>query len=317
MRIRKGCNTMADNIQDTTMETMADYEEAISRSFQRIVEGDLVNCTVIGIKEDAVTVDIGSYTEGVIPANELSYDPKFSLFSDLSIGDCFKGYVLKEDDGEGNLVLSRKRAHDLVAWDTFQEKMNAKDIVTVTIQEAVNGGVIAYLDGIRAFLPASQLSLSYVEHLEEWVNKTVDAIIITVDPEKKRLVLSAKEVEKQKADTLHKEKLSHVQKGIVTTGTIEKIAPYGAFVNIGDGLTGLVHISRICAKRIKSPNEVVKVGQEVKVKILDVVDNKISLDMRSVEEEAAVEEAASAPIEYIEDDASTSLGSLLSKFKLN
>ena len=308
-------DTMTTN---APLETMANFEEEINRSFHRISEGDLVNCTVIGVKEDAVTVDIGTYTEGIIPSNELSYDPHFSIFGDIQVGDVFKAYVLKEDDGEGNLLLSKKRAHDIVAWDSFKTDMEERRIVTVTISSAVNGGVVTYLDGIRAFIPASQLSLTYVENLETWVNKTVDAVIITVDEDKKRLVLSSKEVEKKKADALHKEKLSHVQKGIVTSGIIEKVAPYGAFVNIGDGLTGLVHISRICGKRIKSPNEVVKIGDEVKVKILDVVDGKISLDMRAVaENDDIVEDADSASIEYTEDDASTSLGSLLSKFKLS
>lgn len=310
---------MSNNTQNMEpMESMADYEELIAQSFQRIQLGDLVTCTVTGINEDSISVDIGSYAEAIVPASELSYDPRFSLYSDIHIGDTFKGYVIKEDDGEGNLVLSKRKADDTLAWDIFKQQMEEQQVVTVTIQSAVNGGVITYLNGIRAFIPASQLSLSYVEHLDEWVNKTVDALIITVDEDKKRLVLSAKEIEKRKADTLHREKVSQVQKGIVTTGVIEKIVPYGVFVTIGDGLTGLVHISKICSKRIKSPNEVVKVGEEVKVKIIEVVDGKISLDMKAVQEnEDILEEAAAAPIEHIEDDASTSLAALLGNFKLS
>ncbi len=298
--------------------TMADFEDEISRSFHRMKEGDIVNCTVIDIKEDGVLVDIGSYAEGLIPVSELSDDPHYSMFGNIEKGQQFTCTVLDTDNGQGYTLLSRKQAHSEEAWDALQAAMDNETILSVTVDSVVNAGVIAFVDGIRGFIPASQLSLAYVENLEEWVNRKLDVQVITVEPEKKKLVLSAKVVARKKADQEHKDRLSHLQKGIVTTGTVEKIAPYGAFVNIGQGLTGLVHISRICGKHIKSPNEVLKEGEEVKVKILDIVDGKISLDMRSVEDKApVVEEIDTAPIEYVsEGSASTSLGSLLGKIKL-
>lgn len=298
--------------------TMADFEDEIAKSFHRIQYGDLLNATVIGITDSSVLVDLGSFTEGIIPADELSYDPHFSLHTDITVGEQFKVYVLKEDDGEGNIVASKKRADELSCWESFQEAMENKTIFSVKLSSSVTGGMITYLNGMRAFIPASQLSLSYVENLEEWVNKKVDAVIITVDEEKKRLVLSAKEVAKERANEEHAKKISAVQKGIVTTGTVEKIAPYGAFVNIGDGLTGLVHISQICGRHLKSPNEVLKLGQEVKVKVLDVVDSKISLSIKAVEEmEQVVEDVEETETEYIsEGSASTSLGSLFKNIKL-
>lgn len=298
--------------------TMADFEEEINRSFHRMREGDIVNCTVIDIKEDAVLVDVGSYAEGKIPVSELSDDPHFSVFGNLEKGQQFTCTVLEVDNGEGYVLLSRKQAHSEEAWESLKEAMENETVLTVTVDSVVNAGVIAYVEGQRGFIPASQLSLSYVENLEEWVSKKLEVQVITVEPEKKKLVLSAKAVAKKKAEAAHQDKLTHLQKGIVTTGTVEKIAPYGAFVNIGEGLTGLVHISRICGKHIKSPNEVIKVGEEVKVKIIDVVDGKISLDMKSVEDMApVVEEVETAPIEYIsEGNAGTSLGSLLGNLKL-
>ena len=298
--------------------TMADFEEEITRSFHRMKEGDIVNCTVIDIKEDAVLVDVGSYAEGKIPVAELSDDPHFSVFGNLEKGQQFRCTVLDVDNGEGYVLLSKKQAHSDEAWASLKEAMDEEKVLTVTVDSVVNAGVIAYVDGLRGFIPASQLSLSYVENLEEWVSKKLEVQVITVEPEKKKLVLSAKVVARRKAEEEHKNKLSSLQKGIVTTGTVEKIAPYGAFINIGEGLTGLVHISRICGKRIKSPNEVLKLGDEVKVKILDVVDGKISLDMKSIEEKAeVVEDIDTAAIEYTsEGSASTSLGSLLGKLKL-
>ncbi len=298
--------------------TMADFEEELSRSFHRIKEGDIVNCTVIDILEDGVLVDVGSYAEGKIPVAELSDDPHFSMFGNLEKGQQFNCTVLDVDNGEGYVLLSKKQAYSDEAWKSLKESMEQERVLTVTVDSVVNAGVIAYVDGIRGFIPASQLSLSYVENLEEWVSKKLEVQAITVEPEKKKLVLSAKVLARKKADEDYKNKLANLQKGIVTTGTVEKIAPYGAFINIGEGLTGLVHISRICGRHIKSPNEVLKLGEEVKVKILDVVDGKISLDMKSVEDKApVVEDLDTAPIEYLsEGDVSTSLGSLLGKLKL-
>ena len=310
---------MAEFTNNEENLTMADFEDAINKSFSRLREGDLVNCTVIEVKEDRVIVDIGSYAEGIIYVSELSDDPHFSIHSELIAGDIFKAYVLEVDDGNGNVILSKKQASSELAWEEFEAALEAGTKYTVTIDSAVNAGVVAYVNGIRGFIPASQLSLHYVENLEEWVGKKVDVIIITAEKDRKKLVLSAKAVAKEEAEQEHRDKLSHLEKNVVTTGIVERIEPYGAFVAIGDGLTGLVHISRMCAKRIKSPREVVNEGQEVKVKILDVVDGKISLDMKSVSEaEEVVEDIDHAPVEYTEDgDAGTSLGDLLSKFKFN
>ena len=310
---------MAEFTNNEENLTMADFEDAINKSFSRLREGDLVNCTVIEVKEDHVIVDIGSYAEGIIYVSELSDDPHFSIHSELVAGDIFKAYVLEVDDGNGNVILSKKQASSELAWEEFEAALEAGTKYTVTIDSAVNAGVVAYVNGIRGFIPASQLSLHYVENLEEWVGKKVEVIIITAEKDRKKLVLSAKAVAKEEAEQEHRDKLSHLEKNVVTTGIVERIEPYGAFVAIGDGLTGLVHISRMCAKRIKSPREVVNEGQEVKVKILDVVDGKISLDMKSVSEaEEVVEDIDHAPVEYTEDgDAGTSLGDLLSKFKFN
>lgn len=306
-------------MSDVVTPSMAEFEEEINRSMKKIKEGDILSGTVIGVTDTEVSVDLGSYTEGLIPLEELSNDPKFSIKADVAAGDVIKALVLKEDDGKGNILLSKKRADDILAWDKLKELKESQEAISIKLQAAVNGGMIGYLEGIRAFVPASQLDLSYVEDLESWVGKTLSAVVITVEEEKKRLVLSAKELLWKKEQEERQSRLNNLQKGIVTTGIIEKIAPYGCFVNIGEGLTGLVHISQICGKRIQSPNEVVKVGEEVKVKILDVKDNKISLSMKAVEDrEAVVDEIETAPVEYHSGgEATTGLASLLAGIKLD
>ena len=308
----------AENTIPEEIPSMKDFEEEINRSLHRIKEGELLKGTVIGISETEVTVDLGYYAEGIIPLEELSNDPRFSIKADINLGEEIYGVVIKEDDGKGNILLSKRNADDILSWTKLKEYLNNQEVKKVKIAQAVNGGVITYLEGIRGFIPASHLSLNYVEDLETWVNKEIEVIVITAGEETGKLVLSGKEVERNKAIADRNSKISRLQKGVVTTGTVEKIVPYGAFINIGDGLSGLVHISQICGKRIKSPNEVIKEGQEVTVKIIDIKDGKVSLSMKAVEETAEIVDAAEdVPSEYTSGgEVSTSLGSLLSKIKL-
>lgn len=299
--------------------SMDEFKDEITRSFKTIKEGDILTGTVIGISETEVTLDLGYYTEGIIKLEELSNDPSFSIKADVTMGEEISATVLLEDDGHGNILLSRKRADDILAWDHLKEAMNNKKVLNVKISQSVNAGVITYLYGVRAFIPASQLALTFVEDLDAWVGKEVDVVVITASPENKKLVLSAKEVARDREALDKKGKISRLQTGIVTTGTVEKITPYGAFVNIGEGLSGLVHISQICGKRIKSPSEVIKEGDSVTVKILEVKDGKISLSMKAVEEkENVVEDVEEAPASYSTGgEATTGLAALLKNFKLS
>jgi small subunit ribosomal protein S1 len=196
--------------------------------------------------------------------------------------------------------------------------MDQRKTLKVKIAQEVNSGVVTYLEGIRAFIPASQLSLDYVNDLASYVGKELDVIVITVDETNSKLVLSAKELEKDKKEGEKKSKISRLQIGLVTKGVVEKIMPYGAFVVFGEGLSGLLHISQISNKRIKSPNEVIKEGDEVTVKITEVKDGKVSLSMKAVSDESSVEGAIEdVPFEFSTGgEAATGLGALLSKIKL-
>lgn len=305
-------------IAPEVIPTMDEFKNQIDRSFKRMKEGDILTGTVIGISDSEVTLDLGSYTEGIIKIEELSNDPRFSIKADVTMGEEISAVVLQEDDGQGNLLLSRRQADDILAWEHLTEDMENKKVHTVKIAQTVNSGVITYLYGVRAFIPASQLSLTYVEDLSSWVGREIEIIIINASEQDKKLVLSGKEVERDKEKKDKDNKISHLQIGIVTTGIVEKIAPYGAFVNIGNGLTGLVHISQICNKRIKTPNEVIKEGETVTVKIIGVKDDKISLSMKEVEDkEEIVEEVEAAPSTYSTgEEATTGLAALLKNIKL-
>lgn len=310
--------TAAPVQEKEVIPSMDDFKDELARSFRKIKEGDIIKGTVIGISESEVILDLGYYTEGIVKLEELSNDPGFSIKADVKLGEEISATVISEDNGHGSILLSRKRADDILAWEKLKEAMAAKKIFRVKISEAVKAGVVTYLHGVRAFIPASQLSLAYVEDTSSWVGKEIDVVIITVSEQDKKLVLSGKEVEREKGTKEKRGKISRLQAGIVTTGTVEKIAPYGAFINIGEGLTGLLHISQICDKRIKSPTEVIKEGETVTVKILEVKDGKISLSMKAVaEKEDVIEDVEEAPATFSTGgEATTGLAALLKNIKL-
>lgn len=298
------------------METMKDFEKELERSFRTIREGDILTGTVIGVSEEEVAIDLNYYTQGVIKAENLSNDPDFSVVEQIQIGDVIEATVIKMDDGSGNIELSKKEANDILAWDKFAEYLENETIVKVRIKESVPSGVVTYLEGIRGFIPASQICSDYVENTDAWIGKEIEVRVITADRDKEKLVLSGKVVERERETEARNHKISMLVPGTIMEGTVESIMKYGAFIALGDGLSGLVHISQICQKRIASPHEVLKEGQKVKVKILNTNDQKISLSMKALEEEMIDTETAGEVEEYVSDEtASTSLGDLLSKFK--
>ncbi|MDD6482146.1 MAG: S1 RNA-binding domain-containing protein [Lachnospiraceae bacterium] len=301
------------------METMKDYEKELDRSFRTINEGDIVKGTVIAVSEEGVTLDLAYYTQGVIKAENLSNDPDYNPKEALQIGDELEATVIREDDGNGNIELSKKEANDVLAWDKLLELKENETVVTVRIKESVPSGVIAFLEGIRAFIPVSQLSTDYVEDTKAWVGKDVKAEVITVDREENKLVLSARAVAKKEQEEERNHRIAMLVPGSVVEGIVETIMPYGAFVNLGNGISGLVHISQISQKRIASVHEVLKEGQKVKAKILNTNDGKVSLSMKALEdimEEADTEEEAQAQEYSSGESAGTSLGDLLSNIRL-
>ena len=297
--------------------TMDDYATELEASLHKVQEGDVLTGTVIGVSETEVTVDLKSYTDGIIRAEDSSEDPSFSIKNDVHVGDEVTATVLRTDDGQGHILLSRKAAADELAWKKLQEYLDEKTVLDVKVGGVVKGGVIAYVEGIRGFIPASKLSLSYVENLEDWLNKEIQVQVITVEPEKKRLVLSAREILREKAAEERRAKISNVQVGLVTEGKVESIQPYGAFIDLGEGLSGLVHVSQISDKRIKTPDAVLKVGDTVKVKVIAIKDGKLSLSMKALKDVAAEEVREEKVALPKSEELSTSLGELFKNIKLD
>ena len=201
-------------------------------------------------------------------------------------------------------------------WQNFAQMMEDKTVFDVKVKEAVKGGLVAFVDDVRAFIPASHISTHYVEKLEDMVGKHLDVMVITADLEKKRLVLSGREVEKARRDEARKQKLAQYHVGDVVTGKVESLQPYGAFVELEDGISGLVHVSQISTQRIKQPSVVLKEGQEVKAKVISTENGKIGLSMKALVSEQTEREEHEV-FNYKETGSvSTGLGELLKNIKL-
>ena len=300
-------------------ETMKDYEQELEASFKKVEEGDILSGTVISVDEKEVVIDLKYYAEGIIPAEDYSREPGFSLKEQVHVGDEVSATVVKKDDGHGNILLSKVEANDVLSWKKLEDLKNSGEVIDVTVKGIVKGGVIAYVEDVRGFIPASKLSDSYVEDTNDYLNKTIQVQVFDVDKEKNRLILSAREVLRKKAAEERKNRIASVQVGMITEGVVETIQPYGAFVSLGKGLSGLVHISQISDKRIKDPSEVLEKGDRVKVKVIGIKDGKISLSMRQARNEAPEENEREFIIDIpgSKEQATTSLASLFTNIKLD
>lgn len=296
--------------------TMDDYAEELEASFKKIEEGDILTGTVIAVTDDEIILDLKYYAEGVIKIEDYSREPGFNAKEQVHVGDEVSATVVRKDDGRGNIQLSRVEANDVLAWDKLRQLKEDKTVLDVKIAEVVNAGVTAYVEGIRGFIPASKLALHYVENLDEYLNKTIQVQVFDLDEEKERLILSAKEVLREKAEEERKAKISNVEVGFVTEGTVESLQSYGAFVSLGNGLSGLVHISQISQKRIKHPSAVLAVGDKVKVKVIAIKDGKLSLSMKALDDVAAKEIEEETVELPKSEELTTSLGELFAKLKL-
>lgn len=299
-------------------ESMKDFEQELEASFKKIEEGDIITGTVVSVDETGVVLDLKYYAEGFIPAEEFSREPGFNIKEAVQPGEEIQATVLRKDDGQGNILLSRAEAADVLAWDKLKEIQESGEALEVIVKGIVNGGAIAYVEGVRGFIPASKLALNYVEDTEEYLNKPLQVQVIDVDKEKKRLVLSARELLREKAEEERRNKISNIEVGFVTEGTVESLQPYGDFVDLGNGISGLVHISQICEKRIKKPSEAVSVGDKVKVKVIAIKDGKLSLSIKEASDLMAKEvEEETFELPESGEEATTSLGSLFANIKLD
>lgn len=304
-------------VQEEKVETMEDYKDLLEASYRRIRPGDIVTGTVIDVNEKDVIIDFEYYAPGRIPAEEMSNDPSFVVMERVFPGDKITATVIKTDDGAGNMLLSCKDADDTLAWERLEEAKKTKKVYRAKVGGIVKSGVVVYVEGIRAFMPASRLALTYVEDTTPYLNQEIDFIVTEVNEADKKVIVSARELLQQKAMEEKNKRVNKYVVGTIVEGKVEQLKDYGAFVSIGDGISGLLHISQISDKRLKHPSQVLKEGDVVKVKITKIADNKISLSMKEAAEVTSNEVDEDVP-EYKEETVvTTGLGALLKGIKLN
>ena len=284
------------------VESMADYQKELDSSLRKIYEGDVMEGEVIAFNEHGVILDLSYYATGRVPVEEMSANPSFNIMTDVKIGDRFQAIVKKGDDGHGNILLSKKAAESEFSWDTLRQMKDDETVIEGTITEVVKAGAIMYIQGIRGFIPASRLDYKYVEDTAPYLGKKLPVKIIEVSEDQEKLILSAREIASEAHVKKQAENISRLSVGSIVTGTVESLQNYGAFVNIGNGISGLLHISEISEKRINHPKAALRVGQEVTVMIIRIQDGKISLSIKAIEaakEQEAEEEANEYHSEYV------------------
>jgi small subunit ribosomal protein S1 len=269
---------VSTNVEEISMKDMMGN---IDQSMARISSGDVVRGTVISVNENEVLVNIGYMADGVIAKEEISNEKDVNPVDVVKTGDEIFVYIMKVKDEEGNVALSKKRADSIKVWDDLQTILDENKAFEVTVNEIVKGGATAYIHGVRAFIPASQMSNAYVENLQDFKGKTLEVKIIELDKESKRVVLSRKVIEKEAAEVKATAVWNELKKGEKRKGVVSRLAKFGAFVNLG-GVDGLIHVSDLSWKRVTDPSEVVSVGDEVEVFVLDFdkAKGRISLGLK-------------------------------------
>ena len=258
---------------------------AIDATIKHFNDGDIVEGVIVKVDRDEVLLDIGYKTEGVIPSRELSIKHDVDPGEVVSVGDDVEALVLQKEDKEGRLILSKKRAQYERAWGTIEKIKEEDGVVTGTVIEVVKGGLILDI-GLRGFLPASLVEMRRVRDLQPYVGREIEAKIIELDKNRNNVVLSRRAWLEQTQSEVRTGFLKELQKGQVRTGVVSSIVNFGAFVDLG-GVDGLVHVSELSWKHIDHPSEVVEVGQEVTVEVLDVdMDReRVSLSLKATQED--------------------------------
>lgn len=262
-----------------------EFMEAFEKTLVRIRNGQVLTGTVVQITDDEVCVNIGYKSDGFIPRSEFSDDPDVKLKDIVHEGDEIEVEVVKVNDGDGNVLLSHKRVLDKKAWDEFVEKADVEgQVFDATGKEVVKGGLITYIEGVRTFVPASQLSLRYVENLNDFIGQPLRLTILEIDRNKRRVVASQKKVLQEEESVKKKQIWESIHEGDIVKGIVRRLTDFGAFVDIG-GIDGLVHVTEMAWGRVKHPSDIMKVGDEIDVIIkgLDPERERISLGYRELQ----------------------------------
>ncbi|MEX0797422.1 MAG: 30S ribosomal protein S1 [Acidimicrobiia bacterium] len=276
---------VAPDLSDLPDDIGDDFEAAIEATVLEFNDGDIVEGTVVSVDSDGAMVDVGYKSEGLIPVRELSIRNNVDPNKSVQVGDRIEAVVLTKEDDEGRLLLSKKRAMYERAWGEIQEIAAADKTVEGTVIEVVKGGLIVDI-GLRGFLPASLVDLRRVRDLDPFIGETITAKVIELDRARNNVVLSRRAYLEEAQAEERQGFLDNLAEGEVRDGVISSVVHFGAFVDLG-GMDGLVHVSELSWQHVNHPNELVNVGDKVRVKVLEVdLDReRISLSIRQTTED--------------------------------
>lgn len=274
------------SVNDNEINSMNEIISDIESSMKKVRSGEVIKGKVISVTDSEAIINLGYMSDGILPRSEISEDSEINPKDVLKENDEIYVYVSNMNDGDGNILLSKKEADKIKVWDELEDSLKNNNTFEVIVKEVVKGGVVTYVKGIRAFIPASQLSVSYVKDLNEFIGKTLNIKVIELDRSKERIVLSRREVESAELEVKKKSLWSEIKPGEKRTGVVSRLTKFGAFVDLG-GVDGLIHLSELSWKRVKNPSEVVSIGDKVEVYVLDIdkENNRISLALKDVSED--------------------------------
>ena len=288
MRVKQNMTNTPKAVKQVAVNDIGSAEDflaAVEKTLKFFNDGDLIAGTVVKIDRDEVLLDVGYKTEGVIPSRELSIRHDADPSEIVAVGDSVEALVLQKEDKEGRLILSKKRAQYERAWGDVEKVKEADGTVTGVVIEVVKGGLIVDI-GLRGFLPASLIELRRVRDLGPYLGQKVEAKILELDKNRNNVVLSRRALLEESQSASRSTFLADLAKGQIRTGVVSSIVNFGAFIDLG-GVDGLVHVSELSWKHIEHASEVVEIGQEVTVEVLEIDNDRerVSLSLKATQED--------------------------------
>ena len=255
------------------------FEQMLDESFKTIRNGEVVEGTVIGVKEDEIILNIGYKADGIISRNEYSNDSNLDLTTVVSVGDTMEAKVLKVNDGEGQVLLTYKRLAAEKGNKRLEEAFENKEVLTAKVTQVLDGGLSVLVEDTRVFIPASLVSDSYEKDLTKYQDQEIEFVITEFNPRRRRIIGDRKQLLVAKKAEMQKELFARIKPGDVVEGTIKNVTDFGAFIDLG-GADGLLHISEMSWGRVENPKKVFKAGDPIKVLIKDINGDKIALSLK-------------------------------------
>ena len=277
-------------IENVNVEEVS-FEQMLEDSLVTLHTGDVVKGTVIQVVGEEVSVNLGFKSDGVIPRGEFSRDTTVVPSQVVQPGDEIEVFVVRVNDGDGNVLLSRKRIEEQKGMEDIEKAFNEKTVVTGTVTDVVKGGLIAVVNGVRVFIPSSQVSNRFIEDLSVFKGQELEFNIIEMDRVKRRIIGGRKDLVEKEIAAKKAALFETIAVGSKIAGTVSRLTDFGAFVELEAGVDALLHVSQISREHVAKPSDVLTIGQEIQAKVVDFngEDKKISLSMKALEADNAEE----------------------------